>query len=141
MCVCVLNNQIFIFEINESITAETYPFACNDMHARGPLYSNSAVIAWWLQSTSAQNSVIFWSIFTSENIHRELLSLIKPAVYLHNIFCGLSDSRFSARVMPKCDFFLKKRLKEIFAYVLEFMLTFDKMQYTGRSLMCTNFEI
>ena len=24
---------------------------------REPLYSNSAVIAWWLQSTSAQNSV------------------------------------------------------------------------------------
>ena len=25
-------------------------------HAREPLYSNSAVIMWWLQSTSAQNS-------------------------------------------------------------------------------------
>ena len=26
-------------------------------HAREPLYSNGAVIAWWLQSTRAQNSV------------------------------------------------------------------------------------
>ena len=44
--------------------------------------------------------------------------------------------------MPKCDFFSpEKRLKEIFAYVLEFTLTFDKMQNTGSSLMCTKFEI
>ena len=27
------------------------------LHAREPLYSKGAVIAWWLQSTSAQNSV------------------------------------------------------------------------------------
>ena len=27
----------------------------------------------------------------------------------------------------KCVFFLKKRMKEIFAYVLELMLTFNKM--------------
>ena len=26
-------------------------------HAREPLYVNSAVIAWWLQSMTAQNSV------------------------------------------------------------------------------------
>ena len=91
--------------------------------------------------TSAQNSVIFWSIFTSENIHRELLSLIKPVVNLHNIFCGLSDSRYSARVMPKCDFFLKMRLKKFFAYVPEFMLIFDKMQNTGSASMCTKFDI
>ena len=33
--------------------------------------------------------------FTSENIHRELLSLINPAVYLLNIFFrGLSDCRY-----------------------------------------------
>ena len=31
-------------------------------------------------------------------------------------------------------------MKEIFAYILEFMLTFDKMQNTT-SLMCTKFEI
>ena len=46
------NNQIFIFEINASITAEAYLFACYKMHAREPLYSNRAVVAWWLQSTS-----------------------------------------------------------------------------------------
>ena len=28
----------------------------------------------------------------------------------------------------KCDFFLEKRLKKFFAYVLEFMLTLAKMQ-------------
>ena len=74
--------------------------------------------------------------FASENIHCELLSLINPAVYL----LGLSDSPYSARVMPKMCFFLKKRMKEIFAYVLEFMLTFDKMQNTS-PFMCTKFEI
>ena len=35
--------------------------------------------------------------------------------------------------------FLKKR-KDIFAYVLEFMLTFDKMQ-NANPLICTKFEI
>ena len=40
----------------------------------------------------------------------------------------------------ECDFFLKKRMKEMFAYVLEFMLTFDKKQNTN-PLMCTQFEI
>ena len=38
----------------------------------------------------------------------------------------------------KCYFFLKKKMKEMFAYVLEFMLTFDKMQNTS-PLMCTKF--
>ena len=38
------------------------------------------------------------------------------------------------------DFFLKKRMKEIYASVLEFMLSFDKMQYNSH-LMCTEFEI
>ena len=37
-------------------------------------------------------------------------------------------------------FFLKKRMKEIFAYVLEFMRAFDKVQNTN-PLMCTKFEI
>ena len=40
----------------------------------------------------------------------------------------MSDSRYSARVMAKCDFYLKKRMKEIFAYVLELMSTLAKMQ-------------
>ena len=39
----------------------------------------------------------------------------------------------------KSDFFPEKRMKEIFAYVLEFMLTFDKMQNTS-PLMFTKFE-
>ena len=39
-----------------------------------------------------------------------------------------------------CDFFLEKRMKEIFAYVLKVMLTFHKMQNTN-PLMCTKFEI
>ena len=34
----------------------------------------------------------------------------------------------------------KKRMKDIFAYVLEFMLTFDKMQNTN-PLMSKKFEI
>ena len=37
-------------------------------------------------------------------------------------------------------FFLKKRIKEIFAYILEFMLTFDKMQ-NASPLMCAKHEI
>ena len=40
----------------------------------------------------------------------------------------------------KCDLFLTKRMKEIFAYVLEFMLTFNKVQNVS-PLMCTMFEI
>ena len=40
----------------------------------------------------------------------------------------------------KCDFLLKKRMEEIFAYVLEFILIFDKMENTN-PLMCTKFEI
>ena len=49
-------------------------------------------------------------------------------MYLLNTFL-LSVSRCSARVMTKMFFFFfKKRMKEIFAYVLEFKLTFDKMQ-------------
>ena len=38
----------------------------------------------------------------------------------------------------KCDFFLKKKMKEIFAYALECMLTFDKMPCP---LMCIKLEI
>ena len=42
--------------------------------------------------------------------------------------------------MPKICFFLKKRMKGICVHVLEFMLTFDKMQNTNH-LVCTKFEI
>ena len=34
----------------------------------------------------------------------------------------------STKVIQKCDFFLKKWMKEISAYVLEFMLTSAKME-------------
>ena len=45
--------------------------------------------------------------------------------------------------MPKMRFFLNKRMKEIFSYVLDFMLTFDKKEntlcplklYSGPSLL------
>ena len=43
--------------------------------------------------------------------------------------------------MPKVRFFPeKKRMNENFAYVLEFMLTFDKMQNTS-PLMCTKLDM
>ena len=102
--------------------SKQFSIALITYHAREPLYSNSAVIAWWLQSTSAQNSVprvFFGQYFTAENIHRELLSLINPT------FCGLSFSRFSA---TDIYFFPEKRMKEAFAYVLEFMPTLAKMK-------------
>ena len=47
---------------------------------------------------------------------------------LNKSFNGLSDNRCSARVMPKMLFFVKKWMKDISAYVLEFMLTSAKMQ-------------
>ena len=34
----------------------------------------------------------------------------------------------TAPELVKCDFYLKKRMKEIFAYVLELMSTLAKMQ-------------
>ena len=67
--------------------------------------------------------------FTSENIHHELLSLIDPAVYLlSKIFVGLVIVVSMLELCRKCVVFF---LKEIFAYVLEFMLVFDKMQNTN----------
>ena len=42
--------------------------------------------------------------------------------------------------MTKMICFPEKRMQEIFAYVLEFMLTFDKMQNTN-PLMNTKFKI
>ena len=39
--------------------------------------------------------------------------------------------------MPKMRFFLKKGMKEMSAYVLEFKLTFDKMQITSPSALAT----
>ena len=42
--------------------------------------------------------------------------------------------------MQKCDIFLKKIMKEIFAYVLQFVLTLAKMQ-SNSTLMWKKFEI
>ena len=42
--------------------------------------------------------------------------------------------------MQKCDFLLKKDNERFFSHVLEFILTFDKMQNTS-PLMCSKFEI
>ena len=62
-------------------------------HAREPLYSKSAVVAWWLQSTSAQKeylavnkgnilvNILLMKIFI------KLLSLINPVVYLLLVMC------------------------------------------------------
>ena len=40
----------------------------------------------------------------------------------------LSDSGYSACFMPRKMFFPEKRMKDIFVYVLEFMLNVDKVQ-------------
>ena len=57
-------------------------------------------------------------------------------------FCGLSESRYSAIVMPKCDFLLRKKTKYFFAYYLEFMLA--RYQYFNvknvRNLRLEHFE-
>ena len=86
------------------------------VHARDPLYSKGAVIPWWLQSTSVQNSVpsclkgyYFAQYFTSENIHSELLLLINPAMYLLNkIFVGRVIVATAPELCQKCDFFPEK---------------------------------
>ena len=64
--------------------------------------------------------------------------IIQLCIWLAN-FCGLSDSCYSARVIPKMWFVSWEEEERNFAYVLEFMLTFDKMQNT-HPLMCTTFE-
>ena len=72
---------------------------------------------------SCLEGLFFGQYFTSENVHHEIFSLINQAMYLLNIFCGLSDSHYSARVKRKNDFFLKKSMKKMSAFVREFMLT------------------
>ena len=59
---------------------------------------------------------------------------------LNKIVVGSVIVARASEVCQKCDFFLKKRIKEMFAYVLEFMLTFDKLQNTS-PLMCKTFGI
>ena len=87
---------------------------------------------------------ILVSVLLLKIFHRKLLPLINPAVYLLNkifvsrVIGGTAPERQS--YAKNVIFFLKKRMKEICAYVLEFRLTFDKMQNTN-PLMCTKFEI
>ena len=59
---------------------------------------------------------------------------------LNKIVVGSVIVASAPDVCQKYDFFLKKRIKDIFAYVLEFMLTFDKMQNTS-PLMCIKLGI
>ena len=47
---------------------------------------------------------------------------------LNKIFVGSVIVATAPELCQKCDFFLKKWMKEICAYVLEFMLTSAKMQ-------------
>ena len=47
-------SSVYLFPAISTLLAWS---AFSNYHAREPLYSNSAVIACWLQSTSAQNSV------------------------------------------------------------------------------------
>ena len=69
------------------------------------------------------------------------MSFIKPTVYLlTKIYENGVVVNTAPELCQKCDFFLKKMMKVVFVYVLEFMLTFNKMQNTGH-LMCTKFEI
>ena len=63
---------------------------------------------------------------------------VRPGHY--KIFVGRVIVATAPALCQKCDFFPKKGMKEIFACVLEFMLTLDKMQNTS-PLMCAKFEI
>ena len=56
---------------------------------------------------------IFGQYFTSENIHRKLLSLINLAVYLLNNNFVASENVATAPELCQNAFFLKKRMKEI----------------------------
>ena len=115
-------SENFYFEISLGIFSRE---STSHIHTREPLYSNRAVIAWWLQSTSAK--IVYLGVNKGNILVNFLLLKIFIVNYYHlyiqlciclTKFCGLSDSRYSARVMSKCDFFLKKRMEEIFAYVL-----------------------
>ena len=58
----------------------------------------------------------------------KILSLIYPVVNLHNkIYVGWVIVDPATELCQKSDFFLKKRMKGIFVYVLELILTTDEM--------------
>ena len=60
------------------------------------------------------------------------------------MYLVVKKGNIARELCQKSDFSLKKRMKgfheRIFVYVLEFMLTFDKMQ-NASPLMCTKFGI
>ena len=91
-------------------------------HVREPLYSNSAVIAWWLHKKeylAVNKGNILVNVLLVKIFIAHLISITYKSncVSSKQIFCGLSNRRYSTRVMPKCDFFLKKRMNEFFAHV------------------------
>ena len=94
-----------------------------------------------MQAKSPLSRKYFGQYYTSENIHRELLSLINPVAYLLNkIFVALVS-------YAKNVFFLKKEAERIFCNVLEFMLTLAKIENNstsmwkkGRNLRLEHFE-
>ena len=84
---------------------------------------------------------ILFIFFTSENIHRELLSFINPAVYLLNKkVVGWVIVATAPDVCQKCDFFLKRGWTKCLLMFWNVCHTFDKFQNTN-PLMCTKFDI
>ena len=59
---------------------------------------------------------------------------------LNTFFCVERQSLQRQSYAIKCDFFLKKRTKQIFAYILEFILTLAKMQ-DNSTLLRKKFDI
>ena len=108
-------------------------------HVREPLYSNSAVIAWWLHKIeylAVNKGNILVNVLLVKIFIANLISITykSSCVSAKQNFCGLSDRRYSTSVMPKCDFFPEKEDERIFC-LCGIMLTFDKMQNTNH-LMC-----
>ena len=76
-----------------------------------------------------QKDNIFVIIYFSKYSSVIIVTVISSCVLVSasQDLCELSYSRYSALVMSKkCLFFLKKGMKGIFDYVLEFMLSLDK---------------
>ena len=120
-------------------------------HAREPLYSNSAVIAWWSQSTSGKNGVFMCTLLLKRVINLLILyfweyflliiiTYIPSFVSAYQYVCGLSDSQCSALfIQRKCFFSKKKDERFFFVYILKFMLTLYKTLNT-MALMCNSLK-
>ena len=109
-------SRIYFDNAGDNVTLTLYS------HVREPLYSNSVVIAWWLHKIeylAVNKGNILVNVSLVKIFIANLISITykSSCVSAKQNFCGLSDRRYSTRVMPKCDFFLKKRMKEFFAYV------------------------